>query len=193
MALSAINLLSDVTSNTKIIAIDSVSDIENIGSESETAVSASYVPWSGVQNKQIASATELGLIKVGSNLTIDSDGTLNATGGGGLTEGIRYKLITKTLQEGTYNNQSVLTCQIDDRTIATIVVSSSEKNVVLYMPPKPADGGARDFIIRVEVTASTAPGFYFIGASETINYDSGDEDWNVLEPGLNLISFTETK
>ena len=49
MALSAINLLSDVTSNTKIIAIDSVSDIENIGSE--TAVSASYVPWSGVQNK----------------------------------------------------------------------------------------------------------------------------------------------
>ena len=195
MALSAINLLSDVTSNTKIIAIDSISDIENIGSESETAVSASYVPWSGVQNKQIASATELGLIKVGSNLTIDADGTLNATGsgGGGSTEGIRYKLVTKTLQEGTYNNQSVLTCQIDDRTITTIVVSSSEKNVVLYMPPKPADGGARDFIIRVEVTASTAPGFYFIGASETINYDSGDEDWSVLEPGLNLISFTETK
>ena len=106
MALSAINILSDVTSNTKIIAIDSVSDIENIGSESETAVSASYVPWSGVQNKQIASATELGLIKVGNNLTIDADGTLNATGsgGGGSTEGIRYKLITKTLQEGTYNN-----------------------------------------------------------------------------------------
>lgn len=111
MALSAINLLSDVTSNTKIIAIDSVSDIENL--RSETAVSASYVPWSGVQNKQIASATELGLIKVGSNLTIDSDGTLNATGGGGgggSTESIRYKLITKTLQEGTYNNQPVLTC-----------------------------------------------------------------------------------
>ena len=195
MALSAINLLSDVNSNTKIIAIDSVSDIENIGSGSGTAVSASYVPWSGVQNKQIASATELGLIKVGNNLTIDSDGTLNATssGGSGSTEGIRYKLITKTLQEGTYNNQSVLTCQIDDRTITTIVVSSSEKNVVLYMPPKPNHGGARDFIIRVEVTASTAPGFYFIGVSETINYDSDSDDWSVLEPGLNLISFTETK
>ena len=134
-------------------------------------------------------------MKIGNNLTIDANGTLNATGGGGSgsTEGIRYKLITKTLQEGTYNNQSVLTCQIDDRTITTIVVNSSEKNVVLYMPPKSADGGARDFIIRVEVTASTAPGFYFIGASETINYDSGDEDWNILEPGLNLISFTETK
>lgn len=110
-----------------------------------------------------------------------------------VTENIRYKLITKTLQEGTYNDQSVLTCQIDDRAITTIEVSSSEKDVVLYLPPKPADGGARDFIIRVEVTASTVPGFYFIGASETINYDSGDEDWNILEPGLNLISFTETK
>ena len=110
MALSAINILSDVNSNTKIIAIDSVSDIENL--RSETAVSASYVPWSGVQDKQIASATELGLIKVGSNLTIDADGTLNATGGGGgsSTESLRYKLITKTLQEGTYNNQPVLTC-----------------------------------------------------------------------------------
>ena len=51
MALSAINILSDVNSNTKIIAVDSVSDIENIGSGSGTAVSASYVPWSGVQNK----------------------------------------------------------------------------------------------------------------------------------------------
>ena len=51
-------------------------------------------------------------MKIGNNLTIDADGTLNATGsgGGGSTEGIRYKLITKTLQEGTYNNQSVLTC-----------------------------------------------------------------------------------
>ena len=64
---------------------------------------------------------------------------------------------------------------------------------MLYLPPKPADGGARDFIIRVEVTASTAPGFYFVGVSESINYDSDSDDWSVLEPGLNLISFTETK
>lgn len=47
------------------------------------ADSANYVPWSGVENKKIASTTELGLVKVGSNLTIDADGKLNATGGGG--------------------------------------------------------------------------------------------------------------
>ena len=33
-------------------------------------------------DKPIASATELGLVKVGNNLTIDADGKLNATGGG---------------------------------------------------------------------------------------------------------------
>ena len=51
-------------------------------------------------------------MKIGNNLTIDANGTLNATGGGGSgsSESLRYKLITKTLQEGTYNNQSVLTC-----------------------------------------------------------------------------------
>ena len=57
---------------------------------------ASYVPWSGVQNKQIASATELGLIKVGSNLTIDSEGTLNAVGG---TSGVSQEYVDNKVQD----------------------------------------------------------------------------------------------
>ena len=28
---------------------------------------------------------------------------------------------------------------------------------------------------------------------ETIDFDSEDDDWAVMEPGLNLVSFTETK
>ena len=44
---------------------------------------ASSTSWNGVTDKPIASATELGLVKVGNNLTIDADGKLNATGGGG--------------------------------------------------------------------------------------------------------------
>lgn len=46
-----------------------------------TANSANSVPWTGVQDKPIASVADLGLVKVGNNLTIDSDGTLNAVGG----------------------------------------------------------------------------------------------------------------
>ena len=49
----------------------------------DTAKAAKSVPWSGVTDKPIASATELGLVKIGNNLTIDANGTLNATGGGG--------------------------------------------------------------------------------------------------------------
>ena len=30
--------------------------------------------------------------------------------GSGSSESVRYKLMTKTLQEGTYNSKSVLTC-----------------------------------------------------------------------------------
>lgn len=41
------------------------------------------VAWSDVQGKPYASATVPGLIKVGSNLSIAPDGTLNAAGGGG--------------------------------------------------------------------------------------------------------------
>lgn len=51
------------------------------------AAQAAYVPWSGVEDKQIASATEPGIVKVGANLTIDADGTLNAVGGGGSSPG----------------------------------------------------------------------------------------------------------
>lgn len=41
------------------------------------------VDWADVQNKPIASAAVPGIVKVGANLTIDEDGTLNAIGGGG--------------------------------------------------------------------------------------------------------------
>ena len=52
---------------------------------------------------------------------------------------------------------------------------------------------ARDFILRIEISSSAAPTFTFNGVNETIDFDSEDNDWAVMEPGLNLVSFTETK
>lgn len=57
---------------------------------------ASNVRWSGVADKPIASATELGLVKVGSNLTIDADGKLNAVGG---TGGVSQEYVDSKVQE----------------------------------------------------------------------------------------------
>ena len=100
-----------------------------------------------------------------------------------------YQLITAELS--TVNGS--LCCLIQDHTITTIEVSSAATPLVIKLPPKPADNGARDFIIRIEVSSSTAPGVTFSGLDESITFDSDSEDWMTIEPGLNLISFTETK
>ena len=107
-----------------------------------------------------------------------------------VNEGIyRYPLITAELS--TINDQ--LCCLIQDHAITTIEVSSAATPLVVKLPPKPADNGARDFILRIEVSSSTAPGVTFSGLDESITFDSDSEDWMAIEPGLNLISFTETR
>ena len=142
MALSAINILSDVTSNTKIIAIDSVSDIENIGSGSGTAGAANY---------PLVNAT-----------LVDENGGLG--------------------------------CTVQNNTITTIVVDSSNKTIYIHLPAETTDNTARDFVIRLEVTATTAPQVQFVPAnSEEIDYEANDDTWATIEPGVNIISFTETK
>lgn len=104
------------------------------------------------------------------------------------TGSTRYALATATLQ--TAGNS--LSCAVDDQTITTIQVSSSSTPIIVQLPAQPADG-ARDFILRIEISSSTAPTFTFNGVNETIDFDSEDDDWAVMEPGLNLVSFTETK
>lgn len=100
----------------------------------------------------------------------------------------RYSLLSATLS----SVGSSLCCQIEDHAITTVGISSEATPVVVVLPPKQADG-ARDFILRVEVSSSTAPAFTFQGLDETLAFDSESDDWAVLEPGLNIVSFTETK
>lgn len=121
------------------------------------------------------------------SISVDGVATpIYAPVGGGI---YRYPLITAELS--TINGS--LCCLIQDHTITTIEVSSSATPLVIKLPPKPADNGARDFILRIEVSSSTAPGVTFAGLDESITFDSESEDWMAIEPGLNLISFTETK
>lgn len=57
----------------------------------------------------------------------------------------------------------------------------------------PAAGqGARDFILRIEISSSAAPTFTFTNTAG-LDFESEDDDWAVMQPGVNLISFTETK
>lgn len=105
--------------------------------------------------------------------------------------GRHYTLVTAFPVSST---TSSLTYSIADRTVTTISISSSSKDVIVNLPPALSSNGARDFILRVEMSASTVPGFTFVGAgNEDIVFDADSSDWCVLEQGLNLISFTETR
>ena len=55
-----------------------------------------------------------------------------------------------------------------------------------------AGNGARDFILRIEISSSEAPTFTFTN-TVGLDFESEDDDWAVMQPGVNLVSFTETK
>lgn len=148
----------------------------------------------------------LGYIESGSNVVVDqvlSSGTKIATisvdgnqtdiyapmSGGASVEPYRYPLITAQLT----SVGGSLCCLIQDHAVTTIEVSSATTPLVVKLPPKPEGGGSRDFILRIEVSSSTAPGITFTGLDESITFDSNSDDWMTIEPGLNLISFTETR
>lgn len=98
-----------------------------------------------------------------------------------------YKLVTAELS-GTTS----LTCNIEDRTITTVVVSDSEIPITINFPQK-IDGYARDFILRIEVTTTEAPEFNFVGLDDSWSVDAEDDEWMFMQPGINVISFTEMK
>lgn len=100
----------------------------------------------------------------------------------------RYPLVNAYMSDA---GSGALSCQVIDHTITTIPISSSTTPVTIQFPPQ--QDGARDFILRVEVSSSVAPTVTFQGVDETISYETDDDTWYVLEPGVNIISFTETK
>jgi hypothetical protein len=79
---------------------------------------------------------------------------------------------------------------IENRTITTITLSDSEKDITINLPEK-QDGYARDFILRIEVTSSTPPQIGFNGLDEEWLAESEDKEWMFVKPGTNVISFTE--
>ena len=102
---------------------------------------------------------------------------------------IQYRLVTADLvQSGSY-----LTCQVEDHTVTTLHLTATTP-VQIYLPAPDADGLARDFIIRLEVTSSTAPAVQFVpSGGEQIDYEAEDETWAEIDPGVSIISFTETR
>jgi hypothetical protein len=94
-----------------------------------------------------------------------------------------YKLVVGELKGS--NNK--LSCQIENRTITTLNLDSSDLSVTIKLPEKKYSGYARDFILRMNVTE--LPCIIWDGIDD--NWEALDDDWMNLEVGQNVISFTE--
>lgn len=110
----------------------------------------------------------------------------------------RYALITlnPTLSAIAVNENAVcaLTCQAVDLAVNNIAISSNAYPLYVYMPGIPDGDGRRDFCIRVECTAISAPDIVFLGSgSESCDFECNVSSWATLEHGINIFNFTEMR
>ena len=107
-----------------------------------------------------------------------------------MNAGDKYVLKTATLEQ--YG--SGLSCKVDNYTITTIEVANPTVSISVILPEMTIDNKVRDFVIRFENTGNENASVAFVPQNdEDIDYESDSEDWAIIEPGINLISFTETK
>lgn len=87
-----------------------------------------------------------------------------------------------------------LCCQIENYKITTILISNPSKTLSVILPGMTENNKVRDFVIRFENTGNENASIAFVPQNdEDIDYESDLDDWAIVEPGINLISFTETK
>ena len=113
---------------------------------------------------------------------------LDETGSGGEGEGgggvaARYRILRRVPEDGVVN--------LADRAITRIDIAADVGPLKLVVPPE-AKGSARDFFVRLVITADEIPEVTFAAPSgETISFEDVDEDVFKCETGVNVFAFTE--
>ncbi len=113
---------------------------------------------------------------------------LDDTGSGGEGEGgggvaARYRILRRVPEDGVVN--------LTDRAITRIDITSEIGPLKLVVPPE-AKGSARDFFVRLVITADEIPEVTFAAPTgETISFEDVDEDVFKCETGVNVFAFTE--
>ena len=103
------------------------------------------------------------------------------SGGGGATAG--YPIVKAVVTDGAVGLQ--------DRSVTRVELKTSDA-VRINFPPK-TDGVARDFILRLVITADTVPEVTFaVPTGETFSFEEGDEESFSCLVGVNIFAFTET-
>lgn len=113
---------------------------------------------------------------------------LDEIGAGGEGEGggtgARYRILRRVPEDGTV----VLT----DRAVTRVDIATDGGSLRLVVPPE-AKGTARDFFVRLVITADEIPEVIFAAPTgETISFEDVDDDVFKCETGVNVFAFTET-
>ena len=125
-----------------------------------------------------------GKVKTVNGIEPDNNGNIQIEVG----EGSTYKIIDG---QWTFNQaDGIYEYNVENNTVVRLVVDQNIINYKVTLPAQPNDNTVRDCILRLEVTAQT-PNVIF--ASDGAEFESADENWAVLDLGVNLISFTETR
>ncbi|MGN0846438.1 MAG: hypothetical protein ACI4RA_03525 [Kiritimatiellia bacterium] len=77
---------------------------------------------------------------------------------------------------------------------AVNVVKAATSDALTLTFPEPTGDRARDFVVKIDVTAETPPEVTFLKAASDagLSIEAEDEDWAALEVGANYFGFTET-
>ena len=103
------------------------------------------------------------------------------SGGGGAAAG--YPLVKAVVTDGAVGLQ--------DRSVTRVELKTSDP-VRINFPPK-VDGVARDFLLRLVITADTVPEVTFaVPTGETFSFEEGNEESFSCLVGVNIFAFTET-
>ena len=116
---------------------------------------------------------------------LDEIGTGGEGEGGGSGSGTvaRYRILRRVPEDGTV----VLT----DRAVTRVGIATDGGSLRLVVPPE-AKGTARDFFVRLVITADEIPEVTFAAPTgETISFEDVDDDVFKCETGVNVFAFTE--
>ena len=114
---------------------------------------------------------------------------LDEAGAGGEGDGeagvaARYRILKRVPEDGVV--------MLTDRAVTKVDIAADGGSLKLVVPPE-AKGTARDFFVRLVITADEIPEVIFAAPTgEAISFEDVDDDVFKCETGVNVFAFTET-
>lgn len=114
---------------------------------------------------------------------VNDNGSGGSSGDGGGDNTVSYPLVKAVATDGAVGLQ--------DRCVTRIELKTPDP-VRIVFPPK-TEGMARDFILRLTITADTIPEVTFaVPTGETFSFEEADDESFACSTGINIFAFTET-